>query len=250
MGKEHHRSAAAWWRDDPTEDEKTEAAARKTFCNFLLHGDRALRDEEGYKALQEATKAFQTDSDVAGGYLVAPREVVTGLIENMDDMTYIRGLANVVTIERAQSLGSPVRENDLEAFSWGGELQVQAPQEAPELGMRELFPNQATAQIKISMKALQAPGIDPEALWLGRMAYVRAKNEEEAHLTGDWRWPAAGASDSLRQRNPHVPAIPTAATIRPSRRTAWLMRSTRSRPATGLMRGGCSRGKPSGKSAS
>ena len=168
--------------DPETDADRDGIAARKAFGEWLKNGSRALNaDTPEVKAL----KAFQADSDVGGGYLIAPRMVTRGLIETVDDMTYIRQLAEVISIDRGQSLGSPVRENDLAAATWGAELDVQAPQEAPELGFRELNPQLATAQIKLSMKQLAAPGIDPERLWLGRMAYQFSVLQEEAFLTGD-----------------------------------------------------------------
>ena len=132
-------------------------------------------------------KALQADSDTRGGYIIAPKMVVQGLIEQVDDLVYMRQLGTVHQVERGQSLGAPTRDNDISDPVWTNEIGTGDEDDTEPFGMRELDPSPLAKRIKISNKLLNAPGIDIEQYWRGRLAYKFGVAMENAFLTGNGR---------------------------------------------------------------
>ena len=133
---------------------------------------------------EEEFKALQADSDPRGGFVVAPKVVTQGIIEEVDDMVYLRSLATRHTIERGQSLGAPTRENDVSDPSWTSELRTGTLDNTEPFGMRDMNPYPLAKRITISNKLLDAPGFDIESYWRGRLAYKFAITLENAMMTG------------------------------------------------------------------
>ena len=133
---------------------------------------------------EDEFKALQADSDPRGGFVVAPKVVTQSIIEEVDDMVYLRGLATRHTIERGQSLGAPTRENDVSDPSWTSELRTGTLDNTEPFGMRDMNPYPLAKRITISNKLLDAPGFDIESYWRGRLAYKFAITLENAMMTG------------------------------------------------------------------
>ena len=160
-----------------------EEARRAGFKSWMQSGMAYLGEDEGATAF----KALQADSDTRGGYLVMPRMVTQALIEEIDDAVFIRQLATVHSIERAQSLGAPTRDNDVSDPVWTNEIGTGDLDDTEPFGMRELSPNPLAKRIKISNTLLNAPGIDIEQYWRGRLAYKFSVAMENGFLTGNGR---------------------------------------------------------------
>lgn len=133
---------------------------------------------------EDEFKALQADSDPRGGFVVAPKVVTQGIIEEVDDMVYLRQLATRHTVERGQSLGAPTRENDVSDPSWTSELATGTLDNTEPFGMRDMNPYPLAKRITISNKLLDAPGFDIESYWRGRLAYKFAITLENAMMTG------------------------------------------------------------------
>jgi hypothetical protein len=69
----------------------------KAWTKALKYGPRTLSGAE--------SKALRADSDVDGGFLVAPQQVLTQLIKAVDDIVVMRRLGTVMQLDRAESLG-------------------------------------------------------------------------------------------------------------------------------------------------
>ena len=158
------------------------AKGNKAFAAWLKYGDQALTNESipGMKAF----KALQVDVDTLGGYLVAPQEFVAELIQVVDDLVFIRGLATVKTLTLGVSLGAPSLDTDLSDASWTSELLDGGQDDTLRFGKRELFPHPLAKRVLISNKMLNAPGLNAEAIVSERMAYRFGVAQENAFLTG------------------------------------------------------------------
>ena len=172
-GREQIESAqAAAEREKPDPQKEARAAFRK----FLAHGYAPLNAAE--------QRALQMDSDVVGGFLVAPQDFVTRLIKFIDDFVYIRSLATTMQVTNAESLGVPSLDTDPADSDWTAEIATGSEDSALRVGKRELRPHPLAKRIKISNKLLRASTMDPESLVVSRLGYKFAITQEKAFLTG------------------------------------------------------------------
>lgn len=132
----------------------------------------------------EETRALQMDSDVSGGFLVAPQEFVKELIIFVNNLTFIRGLSRVFTCENAESLGAPSLETDISDTNWTAEIATGTEDSSMAFGKRELRPHPCAKLIKVSDKLLRASVLNVEEIVRERMAYKFGVVEESAFLTG------------------------------------------------------------------
>ena len=149
---------------------------RDTFNKFLERGTNALNENE--------YRAMQADDDVGGGYLKAPKEMVSELLKDVDDRAFIRQLATVYQLETATSLGVPSLDDDLDDADWTSELKTGSTDDM-DFGERELNPHALAKRVKVSNKLLRVATQDPEALVRARLAYKFGITEEKGFLTGN-----------------------------------------------------------------
>lgn len=148
---------------------------RSAYAKLLTYGKDGLNSDE--------TRALQADSATVGGYLVMPQQMVAGLIKNIDDAVFIRGLATTFQVPNAASLGSATLTADPSAADWTAEILTGSEDSTMAFGKRELVPHPLAKLIKISNKLLrQVPGT--ESLVNGRLAYVFGIAQENAFMTG------------------------------------------------------------------
>ncbi len=162
---------------------------RAAFNAYLTDGFSALGGKHA--------RAIQADSDIVGGYLVAPQEFVGKLIKFVDDLVYIRQVATKYTIESAQSLGAPSLDTDIADADWTSELATGNEDTALAFGKRELYPHPLAKRIKVSNKLLRsAQNITTfsdsgnitggaENIVRNRLGYKFAITEEKGFLTGN-----------------------------------------------------------------
>jgi HK97 family phage major capsid protein len=160
---------------EPTKPDP-QAEARAAFRKFLAHGYAPLSAVE--------QRALQMDSDVVGGFLVAPQDFVTRLIKFIDDFVYIRQLATTIPVTNAESLGVPTLDTDPSDSDWTAEIATGSEDSALRVGKRELRPHPLAKRIKISNKLLRTSTMDPEALVVSRLGYKFAITQEKAFMTG------------------------------------------------------------------
>jgi len=116
---------------------------REAFNRFLTKGE---------------TRALQMDSDIGGGYLVAPQQFSQDLIKFVDNITFIRQLATKRLVTNAESLGVPQLIADPADADWTTELQTGSADTTMSFGKREWRPVPLAKQILISAKLLRAAG--------------------------------------------------------------------------------------------
>lgn len=162
---------------DPSqpEFERCSPEYRKAQRAYLVGGSRAAE-----------SRSLQTAPNTQGGYLTTV-QFVTQLIQAVDDLNYIRRLSKTHMLGPNISMGAPSYDTDLNDADWTPEVPASAisADTSPRFGKRELTPHQYTKKILISRKMLRSGIIDIESFMRSRIAYVAAKTEEKAFLTGD-----------------------------------------------------------------
>ncbi|MBS1198149.1 MAG: Phage capsid family protein [Proteobacteria bacterium] len=148
---------------------------RASFNRFLAGGRAALSETE--------LRALQSDSDSAGGFMVASEQFVDQLIQAVDDAVFIRQRATKFRVASAQSLGAPALAADPADADWTAEILTGSEDGTMSFGKRELTPNPLAKRAKVSNKLLrQMPRVD--ALVIARLAYKFAISQEKAFMTG------------------------------------------------------------------
>lgn len=162
---------------DPKAAQDAEAkAALVAWSRLLKNGPRNLTGAD--------LKALRADSDPAGGFIVAPQQVVQQLIKAVDDLVFIRALATVYPLEKAESLGVPVLDTDLSDATWTSELLTGSEDTVEPFNKRELKPSPLAKRIKVSRKLLRQSTINVDNLIRDRLAYKFALAQENAFMTG------------------------------------------------------------------
>ncbi|MCG3168267.1 MAG: hypothetical protein POELPBGB_04071 [Bacteroidia bacterium] len=156
------------YRDDAHANRATEPY-NAAYRRWLLHGE---------------TRDLQADIDTAGGYTVAPQQFVARLIQAVDNQVLIRGLATVMTVTNADSLGVPVMDTDVADADWTTELATGSADTSLAFGKRELRPQPLAKRVLISNKLLRASAMDMEAFVRGRLAYKFGVSQEKVFMTG------------------------------------------------------------------
>ena len=152
---------------------------------YLKAANRFMKGEIRQMPFEGAEfRALQADSDPAGGYLVAPEQMVMQVIEGLDNAVFVRRYANVISLPSAQSLGAPTRETDMGDLTWTGEILTGAEDSSLSFGKRDLYPHPLARRIKVSKKLIRISQIDivgyVAKAFARKMGYV----EENAFLNG------------------------------------------------------------------
>jgi HK97 family phage major capsid protein len=145
---------------------------------------------------------LRAEDDVSGGYLRAPMQMATALIQALDSAVAIRQLATKFSIPNAESLGVPSLDADPADAQWTSELATGNEDSFMAFGKRELHPRPLAKRLKVNNKLLrQVPSA--EAVVRERLAYKFAVTEERAFMTGD------GAGEPLGLFTASTLGIPT-----------------------------------------
>jgi HK97 family phage major capsid protein len=167
---------------------------RSAFNRFLASGRSALSEAE--------VRALQSDSDAAGGFMVASQQFVDQLIIFVNDSVFIRQKATKFRLESAQSMGAPSLEADPADADWTSELATGNEDGTMAFGKRELHPRPLAKRIKVSNKLLRMNSA-AEGLVQARLAYKFAVTQEKAFMTG------SGANQPLGVFTASANGIPT-----------------------------------------
>lgn len=179
---------------------------REAYGAFLVDGLMGIGGR--YQA------ALQADSQPAGGYLVMPEQMASGLIQKIDDQLFIRKLATVERVLGAQSLGAASLDADPADADWTSEIATGAEDTQMVVGKRELHPHPLAKRIKVSRKLLRLTSGGAESLVNKRLSYKFAVTEEKGFLTGD------GASKALGVFTPSANGISTGRDVQTGSATA------------------------------
>jgi len=163
-------------RTEDNSEEKKEKEVRALFGKYLRSGSEHAISE--YRAIQQ-------DNPTQAGYLVAPQKFVGEVIQEKNNLTFMRQISRVLpALEKAASLGFPKRTARMSTFAWGGEIQAPTPDSALAFGKREFMPRPATGGILVSKTLVRNSAINVDQYVRNEMAYNAATNEEQGFMTG------------------------------------------------------------------
>jgi len=130
------------------------------------------------------TRALQADSDIAGGFLVMPMQVVNNIIVALKDAVLMRRLGTVLPpLTAAQSLGIPTIDTDVSDPDWTAEIKTATEDTALGFGGRELNPHPLSKLAKVSAKLLRLAG-NAEGIVQDRLSYKFGVAEEKGFMLG------------------------------------------------------------------
>jgi HK97 family phage major capsid protein len=168
----------------PTASEQYQRAFSLGMRQFL-NAQMSQAEMAEFGRLRQELFAMQVDIDTSGGFLVAPQQFLAQIIQAVDDLVFIRQLANVMTLTGATSLGIPTRTADAADSDWTSELATGNVDTALAFGKRELNPHPLAKRVLISNKLLRASAINVEDYVVERLAYKFGITQEKAFMTGD-----------------------------------------------------------------
>ena len=157
---------------------------RTNFERYLASGKVVDLDEKERRTDDDEHRDLQADADAAGGYLMAPIQMVANLLKAVDDIAYVRQFATVYQLKNSQNLGCPTLENDPSDSDWTSEIKTGNKDTAMSFGKRELNPSPLAKRILVSRKLIRSGTMGVEALVNQRLAYKFGITEEKAFLTG------------------------------------------------------------------
>jgi HK97 family phage major capsid protein len=174
--KERERSLGeAETKPDEVLPEKAEEV-RKAYVSYLKNGTSSAMDQ--YRALQQ-------DNPTQAGYLVAPEQFAAQIIEDKNNLSFMRQMSNVLPpLQKAASLGFPKRTARMSTFAWGTEIQAPTADTALAFGKREFIAKPATGGILVSKTLVRNAAISIEQYIRKEMAFNQTIHEEQAFLTG------------------------------------------------------------------
>ncbi|OAN53887.1 hypothetical protein A6A04_13425 [Paramagnetospirillum marisnigri] len=161
-------------------EERTQADLQMAGFRSYLRGGMSGLTGEG----AEEFRALQAGSNVEGGYLIAPEQFVTSLIQAVDNAVFIRARANKFRLTSSTSMGAPSLDTDIDDAEWTQELGTGSEDTAMRFGKRELKPTPLAKRIKISKKLIRVGALPIEQIVMQRLAYKFAITQEKAFLTG------------------------------------------------------------------
>jgi HK97 family phage major capsid protein len=149
------------------------------FRSYLRGGMGALNGEGA-----EEFRALQAGNNVEGGYLIAPEQFVSSLIQAVDNAVFIRGRATKYRLTSSTSMGAPSLDTDMDDAEWTTELGTGSEDTALRFGKRELRPRPVAKRIKVSKTLLRVGALPIEQIIMQRLAYKFGITQEKAFLTG------------------------------------------------------------------
>lgn len=187
-------------------------------------GDRGARDYRdsfaralrGGRMSSDEFAALQSDNSEQAGYLVASEQFAAGLLQEVDDLLFIRQHATVHTVREADSLGIRKRTSRANTFGWTSELELSDEDNSLKFGKKVLTPHHLTGEIKVSRDLLRRSMMGVEQIVRGEMSRDAGEKMEDAYLTG------SGSQRPLGVFTPSADGISTARDVKTGSATGFL----------------------------
>lgn len=161
---------------DPNPGKAADERRMESFRKFLRGGVSACTPEE--------LREMQADNSAQGGYLMAPQQFVSQLLEKIHPRVFLRSKATVFTLTQAVSMGVPTLETDVSDPEWTAEIGEVSMGSGLTFGRRELHPRQLTKGEKISNMLLQFSQLPVESIVQNSIARKFGQAEENGYLNG------------------------------------------------------------------
>lgn len=161
---------------------RLEGERSRVLDTYIRHGERGLVGPDDSRTYQ-GMRALAANLGGSGGFLQTPEVFTQQLVKNVDDMTFVWGLATTVGVEFGQSLGCPSLENDPADSDWTSEISLGTEDTTLSFGKRRLHPNPLSKYILVSNDLLQISTYDVGAFINQRLAYKNAVTLEKSLLS-------------------------------------------------------------------
>lgn len=175
---------------------------------------KALKNGAGSLSAEQFS-ALQSDSSEDGGYLNASEQFASGLLQDVDNLLFIRQHATVHTVTEADSLGIRKRTARASTWAWSSELGAPTIDTALKFGKKSLTPHYLTGEIKVSKDLLRRSTMGVEGIVRGELSRDAAEKMETAYLLGN------GAQQPLGVFVPSSDGISTARDIKTGSTTTF-----------------------------
>lgn len=152
----------------------------KEFCAAF---DKAMRYGTGSLSAEQFA-ALRSDSSEDGGYLNVSEQFAAGLLQEVDNMTFVRQHATVHTVTEADNLGIRKRTGRASTWNWGAELEAPTVDSSLKFGKKSLTPEYLTGEIKVSKDLLRRSSMGVEGIVRSEMARDAGEKMETAYLLG------------------------------------------------------------------
>lgn len=158
-----------------------ESAEYRSAVDAYIRGEL---DMAGVRAQIEArAETLQVGLFAKAGALVMPQQMAAGLLQAVDNETFMLQLASVERITQAESLGIATLDTDIDDADWTVELKT-GSQGDLAVGKRELRPHPAAKRVLVSNTLLRRTAGGAESLVNQRIAYKFGVTLEKGGLTG------------------------------------------------------------------
>jgi len=170
---------------DPVKDRDT----RKMQKDWIFSGKSAENRSLSYTHNDSPDmiegRALQGDLDPSGGFLVPDQEFITSLIEAVRNRSFMRGLASVRPLGRAEALVLPRLGTRPEDSTWQGEINTVNEDTALDFDLITIAPHKSAKLERISMDLIDDSPMGVESIVTDQFGYVFGITEEQAFLTGN-----------------------------------------------------------------
>jgi len=159
-----------------TGDPRSSEEYRSAFYSLIKNGPNGITGDE--------VRALQADQQTAGGFLLAPLQLIDGILKEVDNILFIRQKATKYPVASALSLGIPTIESDADDAEWTAEVKIGSEDTGLGLGRRELKPHKLSKLVKISNTLIaMSPNVEP--IVTDRVSYKMGVAQEKGFMIGN-----------------------------------------------------------------
>lgn len=159
-----------------TGDPRSSEEYRSSFYSLIKNGPHGITGDE--------VRALQADQQTAGGFLLAPMQLVDGIIKAVDNILFIRQKATKYPVASALSLGVPTIESDADDAEWTAEIKLASDDSGLGFGRRDLHPHKLSKLVKIS-NTLLSLNSNVESIVIDRVSYKLGVSQEKGYMLGN-----------------------------------------------------------------
>lgn len=186
-----------------TREDRAMTAFRSYLRSGRIEGDGA-----------DELRAMTAGRDTEGGFIVAPQQFVTTLLQGLDSALWFRTAATVHPLGTAGSLGVPSLDSDMDDADWTSELRTGRDDDGLRFGKRELTPHPLAKRIKVSKTLIRRGVLPVETILMQRLVRKFSVTAEKAYLLG------SGSKQPLGVFTPSTAGISTARDVSTGNTTA------------------------------
>jgi len=136
-----------------------------------------------YDGANKRADTLQVGLLTKGGYLQPSVEFLAEILKNVDNDVFVRRYARKFPLLKAESLGVPRLDTDIDDADWTSEL-LTGSQGDFTFGKRELRPHPMAKSVKVSKKLPQVSVIPIDQFVRERLQYKFGITDEKGFLTG------------------------------------------------------------------